>query len=973
MNIIGFIVTAAVGLSALNSNFTFYYQNESETLSLSPIRYTVSSDYSYVTFRYEDDLYNEDSDMKYVIHGTNGSEEIKAEKTYDGCWTGSVSLENFIDAPAEAVLQNGSEQIRSEEILIPSLPGGSDRLPDLHFEVLSGEDQKVSFYPQSAKGRDYLFLPSGTDLSSLEIVYDEETVTEATYRYVPGDSEDFDLSSSAVLDLSKAESAFDCDAMFLEFSYTQDGMVKTYVLGVMVSENQASVFLISDDPVNKGRGYIESSPDHSLKASGSMMIYDSSFNQEYSGVISQIKGRGNTTWNAPKKPYQIKLDKKAALLDPVNGKQKAKKWLLLSNPFDPTLLHNAIAMNTAYELGLEETPEGRSVDLYYDGEYRGNYYLCEKVEIGAGRVDIHNLGDDIEDVNPDVDLDGLPEADGVNGNGNAVHYVDGVDDPEDISGGYLLELDSVFAEAEKTYFHTRVGDFVSKEPEYLSLNAVNYISEFVDEAIECTLKGGVHPVTGKTTFEYLDRESFARYCLLMEWIKNNDTYVSSTFFYKPENEDMLYAGPVWDCDASMGARKGVESPFNWRGLGWSGRWLQMPEFKAAMQEVWLNNLKPIVQKLFSDEDSSHMSVADYIDNIRSSKAMNFTVWGYGYAGDLFNPRPYTWQNDNDMYRWLVQRTAWIDRQLNPEDQPSVFRICGEDRYETSLQIAEYLRRSNETEQFSTVILASGQNYPDALCSGYLSSRNNAPIILINQKSAEKIIEYINQNVAEDGKVIVLGGTQAVDGEWLKGLKKETVRISGLNRYETNLEILKACGELPDELIVCTGKNYADSLSASGVDLPVLLADGESLTDAQKEFLSDLTLSKIYIAGGTGAVSESLQAELEGYSDVERLAGGTRYETSQLVADTFFDREKIDNALIAYAYDFPDGLCGGPLAKALKAPVLLADDHNHVNAQKYSDSCLLKNGYVLGGSARFSDETVREVYSLSVNTPISHFE
>lgn len=102
----------------------------------------------------------------------------------------------------------------------------------------------------------------------------------------------------------------------------------------------------------------------------------------------EIKGRGNTTWGfAAKKGYQIKFEKKTALF----GMEKAKKWVLLANAFDDSMLRNAVAFDLARSIGMKETPEYRFVDFFADGEYLGTYFLCEKVELGEGRV---NLKDD---------------------------------------------------------------------------------------------------------------------------------------------------------------------------------------------------------------------------------------------------------------------------------------------------------------------------------------------------------------------------------------------------------------------------------------------------------------------------------------------------------------------------------------------------------------------------------------------------
>ena len=131
------------------------------------------------------------------------------------------------------------------------------------------------------------------------------------------------------------------------------------------------------------------------------------------------------------------------------------------------------------------------------------------------------------------------------------------------------------------------------------------------------------------------------------------------------------------------------------------------------------------------------------------------------------------------------------------------RLYGNNRYDTAIKIAEKLKTLRDVTSFDTFILADGQNFPDALCSAYLANSLNAPIMLINDKNAAKVTEYINANITENGKVLVLGGVNAVSEDLLKPIKAETTRISGATRYETNMQILDAIeGEITD-LLVCT--------------------------------------------------------------------------------------------------------------------------------------------------------------------------
>ncbi|MBQ8857547.1 MAG: cell wall-binding repeat-containing protein, partial [Lachnospiraceae bacterium] len=164
----------------------------------------------------------------------------------------------------------------------------------------------------------------------------------------------------------------------------------------------------------------------------------------------------------------------------------------------------------------------------------------------------------------------------------------------------------------------------------------------------------------------------------------------------------------------------------------------------------------------------------------------------------------------------------------------------------------------------------------------------------------------------------------------------------------------------DELIVATGKTFADSLSASAVKLPILLVkSGTALTDEAKAIAEGM--NKIYIIGGEGAVSADIATELAAYGEVVRVSGKTRYETSVAVANTFF--ADVEEAVTASAKNFPDGLCGGPLAAAMNAPLILTADGKTDAAAAYMAEKAVEAGFVLGGTGALADETVTEIFSL----------
>ena len=437
------------------------------------------------------------------------------------------------------------------------------------------------------------------------------------------------------------------------------------------SANIASVFFVSADPEKKGMDYVHGSEDHSAKAKGMVYMYDENFKLIYSGEVSALKGRGNTTWSgSEKKPYQMKLEKKADLLNPAEPSQKAKTWILLSNPFDPTLIKNSLVYSFAKEIGLENTPEGRAVDMYYDGTYRGSYYLCEKVEIGDNRVEIDDLEEAVEEANPDIDdFDDLETATGVNSLGKEYSYVKGINDPEDITGGYLLEIDNIYYYKEKSWFGLGFGYWTSKSPEYLSENMAKYISEYCQNTFDYIYNERKQYGEGSDVFNYIDKESFTKYLFTMEYFDNNDTWSSSTYVYKPKGEDKLYAGPVWDCDAIMQIKHAEKDPEGWNIHGLGRHLLALPEFREALKETYVNEIRPVMQDtLLGDTDGTYLKTYAHMkENLSASVAMNDLLWDIDNLSGTYFPDATIEENYESFYNLMKQRAKWIDKTIMADD------------------------------------------------------------------------------------------------------------------------------------------------------------------------------------------------------------------------------------------------------------------------------------------------------------------
>ncbi len=525
-------------------------------------------------------------------------------------------------------------------------------------------------------GITYLVLPSYANASSVNVgVSANGTGLDATLN-LP--SHDASVSAAGTnVDLSR-------DLGSTASYATRRG---THPLVILKSGDVGTIFVTSVDPA-QNRAWVEASKNHSAKASVDILMVASDGSLVYNKdgkKHSTIKGRGNNTWGyGNKKPYQISLSKKTDLLQTGNEDNANKKWVLLANENDATLLHDTLAYDMGLELDLVGC-EGTPIDLYYDGEYRGSYYLCEKVEIKDGRVDIHNLEDDVEKANKDTDLDALPTAKGTytsDGRTYTFQYVEGVKDPKDITGGYLVEKDGAYYAKETCWFETSIGIFVVKSPEVASQNQVRYIAEQIQAAINAMYEGKFN-LNDQASF---DLDSLSKSYLVNEFTKNIDFFFTSTYFYKDKGSNVIYAEPLWDFDGSMGVRTDDGDANFKKYSGYSvpgGAYINtIPSIWKRAQEVWKQELSPLMANVVLGDSSAvgsngflH-SLSYYRNQISASQAANQALFGMGHFGNEFAPFPTYEENYRYLVDWLTWRTEWFNKYFAnseaPENHTSVY-------------------------------------------------------------------------------------------------------------------------------------------------------------------------------------------------------------------------------------------------------------------------------------------------------------
>ena len=274
-------------------------------------------------------------------------------------------------------------------------------------------------------------------------------------------------------------------------------------------------------------------------------------------TTTAIRGRGNTTWIYPKKPYALKLESKTEIL----GMPKHKRWVLLANWMDRTLLRNDIA----FEMGrrtMEWAPRGQFVEFFLNEKFLGNYYLCEQIKPDKNRVDIDKI-----DENTDVD------------------------NVSQISGGYLLEFDVYGPEDEVNYFYTSVKKFpvTIKEPDEEIITswthpAYVYIKEYIDQ-VELTLEEDKDKLAKWNDIASLiDIQSYIDWWLIHEVTYNIEArHPKSCYMYK-KRDGKLYAGPVWDFDWET--FRPVDNDLRIVSCLWYGYLFSYPEFKREVVSRW---------------------------------------------------------------------------------------------------------------------------------------------------------------------------------------------------------------------------------------------------------------------------------------------------------------------------------------------------------------------------------------------------
>jgi hypothetical protein len=368
-----------------------------------------------------------------------------------------------------------------------------------------------------------------------------------------------------------------------------------------------------------------------------------------------VRLRGNSSIKFPKKPYRIKFNKKQKVLD---ASAKAKKWTLINNYGDKTLMRNLLAFELSRCLNMPYTPYSKSVDVVLNGEYKGNYQLCDHIDVKKNRVELDTLADKSGDLK---------------------------------STAFLMEVDAR-ASTEKCWFKSEKGTPVTihyPDDDEITPQQKSYIEDCFN-ALEKDWK--------KT----LDLNTFIGHFLVGELSGNTDTYWS-VYMYKHRKNDTIFVGPVWDFDIAFDNDQRTypvnsKKDFLYRSGGsTTGNMKNFvdnivvsdAEAKAKMLEIWGKA---------RENGMTEQHLLDFIDNmekkLQESQELNFMRWPV--MNELVHENAKVWgsyaEEVENVRRFITERLTWMDNKLGFTYTPNGIKNATVD-FAEPYQIYDLLGRS----------------------------------------------------------------------------------------------------------------------------------------------------------------------------------------------------------------------------------------------------------------------------------------
>lgn len=318
--------------------------------------------------------------------------------------------------------------------------------------------------------------------------------------------------------------------------------------------------------------------------SGKLRLYTPEGMLDCSARIQTIYGRGNSTWDQPKKPYSLELTQSADLL----GMGSAKKWILLANFLDPTNMGNKMSYDFASAVGCAYTPECQWTDLYLNGNYAGLYLISERNEVDPQRINISK------------------------------------------DNSFLISMENESRSIGRNY-----SSFISDRDSFMRIHhsgipedRIQKIWQSAEDAIYAP--DGIDPATGKHWQDLIDLDSWVQQYLLWEVFMDWDAAALSAFFYYDGDSDTVFAGPIWDMDRILN-----QEPVNTPNILVAGRkyiWnreqvnlfyalYQKEPFHQRVRELYWQVYRPLLEELMEN------GMQTYLAQSLAAGEMNYARWG----------------------------------------------------------------------------------------------------------------------------------------------------------------------------------------------------------------------------------------------------------------------------------------------------------------------------------------------------------
>jgi hypothetical protein len=368
--------------------------------------------------------------------------------------------------------------------------------------------------------------------------------------------------------------------------------VENPVITAVDSLPQVSIVTNAGAPVNTKNVYVKAD----ISINGQSRLPD------FKGTM-QIRGRGNTSWNFPKKPYKIKLDAKAPLL----GMAAEKDWILLANYLDGLHLLNPVALKIGQLLNMPYTNNSVPVQLTLNGQYQGLYMLTEQIEVQPNRVNVDN-------------------------------------------DGILLQLDTNFDDVWRFKSNAFQLPVMIMYPELTNATEMTPIQkEF--EQMEALVDRADFP--NNNYLDYLDAESVANYLIVYLMTDNEEiNHPKSTYIHKTKTGKWTM-GPIWDFDWAYDYEKSFVHFGNYnKSLFWSppsvgtrffSKLMTDPRIKTLMKQKWADFKTNKFNNLTAFVDT-------YAANIESARYKDYQLWKRGnfdFTGDVKTLK--TWLHNRVIY------------------------------------------------------------------------------------------------------------------------------------------------------------------------------------------------------------------------------------------------------------------------------------------------------------------------------------